>query len=225
MFIKKFENYMNNLVIFPIIFFFLNFSPKLQVIEPNVAPSDSLHSIYLIKQRWHTAVVFHKTEIDSNLFPALKYFNNANLIDIGWGDEEFYQHPGFDSGLAWKALFYSTPSTLRVEGIYITKEQYFDVSEIVIELEINEEQLISLLNYINETLWRNTEGAHQILSIQHLNQVYFFKANGNYHFFNTCNTWLAKGLMKSGFEIEDNVILTEQLFQEAAKVGTVLKAK
>ncbi len=223
--IKKSENYMNNLVIFPIIFLFLNFSPKLQVVDSNAVQSDSLHSIYLIKQRWHTAVVFHKEEIDSNLFPVIKYLSNANLIDIGWGDAEFYQYPGFDSGLAWKALFYSTPSTLRVEGIYITKKQYFDVSEIVVELEINDEQLISLLNYINETIWRNSEGVYQILSTQHLNQVYFFKAYGNYHLFNTCNTWLAVGLKQIGFEIEDNIILTEQLFQEAAKVGKVLKVK
>lgn len=216
---------MNNLVIFPIIFLFLNFSPKLQVINSTVSQCDSLHSIYLIKQRWHTAVVFHKEEIDSNIFPVVKYFSIANLIDIGWGDEEFYQYPGFDSGLAWKALFYSTPSTLRVEGIYISKEKYFDVSEIVVELEINDEQLKSMLNYINETIWRDNERAHQILSKQHLNQVYFFKAKGNYHLFNTCNTWLAGGLKQIGFEIEDNIILTEQLFQEAAKVGTVLKTE
>ena len=66
---------------------------------------------------------------------------------------------------------------------------------------------------------------HKILSTKYLNRVYFFKANGEYHLFNTCNTWLANGLKRAGFGIEDNIILTEQLFNEAAKFGDVIKAE
>lgn len=229
---------MNNLIIFPVIFFFLHTSPSLQVdhldweccgfsnFEANqYLQDDSLHTIYLIKQRWHTAVVFHKVEVDSTMLPEVKYFAGAKLIDIGWGDEAFYQHPDFDWDLAYQALFYSTPSTLRIEGIYLTMQQYFDLSEIVIELRINKEQLKILMNYITDTVWKDENGKYEILSTQYLNRVYFFKANGNYHLFNTCNTWLAKGLKKAGFDIKDDIVLTEQLFNEAAEVGTVLKSE
>jgi hypothetical protein len=145
---------MNNIVIFPVIFFFLHTSPALQVTlidweccgfskeaEKEFFQDDSLKTIYLIKQRWHTAVVFHTDDTDTLIFPEVKYFLGAELIDIGWGDEAFYQHPDFDYELAYLALFHATPSTLRVEGIYITKQQYFDISEIVVELKINDEQL------------------------------------------------------------------------------------
>ncbi|MGB5894337.1 MAG: DUF2459 domain-containing protein, partial [Ignavibacteriaceae bacterium] len=60
---------------------------------------------------------------------------------------------------------------------------------------------------------------------QGLGRIIFFKANGNYHLFNTCNTWLASCLASAGLKIEDNIILTEELFNEAAKVGTVIKAE
>jgi uncharacterized protein (TIGR02117 family) len=239
---------MNNIVIFPIIFFFLHTSPPLQVTpidweccgfsreaEKVFFQDDSLKTIYLIKQRWHTAVVFHTEDVsaiggsasggDTLILPEVKYFPGAELIDIGWGDEAFYQHPDFDWDLAYQALFHATPSTLRVEGIYITKQQYFDISEIVIELKINNEQLTILLKYISETVWRDEKNEHKILSTQYLNRVYFLKANGSYHLFNTCNTWLAKGLKQSGLEIKDDIILTEQLFNEAAKIGRVLKAE
>jgi len=156
---------MNNIVIFPVIFFFLHTSPELQVDENISAAIDSLNTIYLIKQRWHTAVVFHKEDIsaiggstsggDTLIFPEVMYFTDADLIDIGWGDAEFYQHPGFDWDLAYKALFVSTPSTLRVEGIYIPKEKYFDAPEVVIELKINTEELRALLNYISDTVWKD----------------------------------------------------------------------
>jgi uncharacterized protein (TIGR02117 family) len=230
--------YMNNIIIFLIIFLFLNTSPQL-----NVAPADweccgfsraaeklfyqddSLKTIYIIKQRWHTAIVFHTEDIDSSILPEIKFFQGAELIDIGWGDEAFYQHPDFDWDLAYQALFTSTPSTLRVEGIYIGLQQYFDLSEIVVELKINNEQFNILLKYISSTVWRDENQSHKILSTQYLNRVYFFKAKGSYHLFNTCNTWLARGLKQSGLEIKDDIILTEQLFNEAAKFGKVLKAE
>jgi uncharacterized protein (TIGR02117 family) len=229
---------MNNIVIFPIIFFFLHTSPKLLVEKSiweccgftNAAAKeflqdDSLHTIYLIKQRWHTAIVFHTEDVDTTILPEVKYFLKAGLIDIGWGDEAFYQHPDFDWNLAYHALFYPTPSTLRMEGIFISMLEYFNISEIVVELKINNEQLTFLLNYIADTIWRDSEENNKILSTQYLSRVYFFKANGEYHLFNTCNTWLANGLKKAGFEIEDNIILTEQLFNEAAKFGEVIKAE
>ena len=125
---------MNNFVIFPVIFFFLHTSPPLQVSDYQVQTDNSLYQIYLIKQYWHTAVVINKEDIDTTIFPEVNFFNDAGLIDVGWGDEEFYQYPGFDSGLAYKALFYATPSTLRVEGIGIPKQNYFDISEIVVDV-------------------------------------------------------------------------------------------
>ena len=230
--------YMNNIVIFPVIFFFLNTSPRLEV-EKSIweccgfsnesakqfLQDDSLHTIYLIKQRWHTAIVFLTEDVDTTILPEVKYFPAAELIDIGWGDEAFYQYPDFDWDLAYQALFYPTPSTLRIEGIYISMLEYFNISEIVVELKINNEQLTILLNYISETVWRDSEERNEILSTQYLDRVYFFKANGDYHLFNTCNTWIANGLKKAGFEIEDDIVLTEQLFNEAEKIGDVIKAQ
>jgi len=216
---------MNNFVIFPVIFFFLHTSPPLRVSDNQVQIYNSSHQIYLIKQYWHTAVVINKEDIDTTIFPEVNLFDNAGLIDIGWGDEEFYQHPGFDSGLAYKALFYATPSTLRVEGIRVPKQNYFDLSEIVIEFTISKNQLDTLCAYINNTVWRNNDSEHDILSTKGLGRIIFFKANGEYHLFNTCNTWLAKGLKQAGINIEDDIILTEQLFNEAAMVGKVIKAE
>ncbi|MCU0344879.1 MAG: DUF2459 domain-containing protein, partial [Ignavibacterium sp.] len=55
-------------------------------------------------------------------------------------------------------------------------------------------------------------------------KIIYYKANGSYHLFNTCNTWLAKGLKEAGIDTEDNILLTEQLFNELAKIGTVIKS-
>jgi len=216
---------MLNLVIFPVIFFFLHTSPPL-IAERDIEESDeSSIEIYLIKQYWHTAIVISRDNIDTLIFPEVTLFNQFNIIDIGWGDEEFYQYPEFDAGLAFKALFYSTPSTLRVEGIGISKESYFNISEIVIKIIITQEQLDEILLFISNTVYRDSNGNPVLLSERGLGRVKFFKANGEYYLFNTCNTWLANGLKKAGVKIADDIILTEELFNEAAKVGTVIKAE
>lgn len=185
--------------------------------------NSSNYQIYFIKQNWHTAIVFDVNDLDSQTFREFNYFKDYRMIDIGWGDEEFYQYPGFDSGLAFKALFYATPSTLRVEGINLSKEEYFNLSEIVIELVITDEQFKKICDYINKTFLLDDAGNTSILSQSGAGKIIFYKANGSYHLFNTCNTWLAKGLKEAGIEIEDNVVLTEQLFNELAKIGTVIK--
>ena len=213
-----------NLIIFPIIFFFLNTSPHFSVSESVIVDKEEIHKIYFIKQNWHTAIVFSTRELDSQLFREYDLFSEFGLIDIGWGDEEFYQYPGFDSGLAFKALFYLTPSTLRVEGINLTKEEYFDLSEIVIELEVSDEQFKNICTFINNTFYINDAGKTSILNKKAGGKIIFYKSKGSYHLFNTCNTWLARGLRESGIEIEDNILLTEQLFNELARIGSVIKS-
>lgn len=214
-----------NIVIFPLIFFFLNTSPHLSVSEDFISKLDNEHRIYFIKQRWHTAIVLSTNELNKNLFRELDSFKDYELIDIGWGDEEFYQIPGFDSGLAYKALFHSTPSTLRVEGIGITREEYFNLSEIVIELVVTDQQFRDICHYINQSFNLDENGSVQILSKQAGGKIIFYKAHNSYSILNTCNTWLAKGLNQSGVEIEQNIILTEQLFSELAKIGKVIKVE
>jgi uncharacterized protein (TIGR02117 family) len=213
-----------NLIIFPIIFFFLNTSPHFSVSESAIVDKDGFHKIYFIKQNWHTAIVFNTQELDAQLFREYDSFSEFGLIDIGWGDEEFYQSPGFDSGLAFKALFYATPSTLRVEGINLQKKEYFNLSEIVIELNVTDEQFKKICNYINKTFYKNDYCESVILNRNAKDKIIFYKAVGSYHLFNTCNTWLARALREAGIEIEDNILLTEQLFNELAKIGNVIKS-
>lgn len=213
-----------NIIIFPLIFFFLNASPHLSVSEDFADKFTDEHRIYFIKQRWHTAIVFSTRELNKELFKEFDSFKDYELIDIGWGDEKFYQIPGFDSGLAYKALFHATPSTLRVEGIGISKEEYFDLSQIVIELIVSDQQFRDICNYINQSFNLDENGDVQILSKQAGGKIVFYKALNNYSIFNTCNTWLAKGLNQSGVKMEQNIILTEQLFNELAKIGKVIKA-
>lgn len=212
-----------NLIIFPFIFLFLNTSPNFSITTVNeYIPAK--YKVYFIKQSWHTAIVLNISDIDSEIFREYNTFKQYGMIDIGWGDEEFYQYPGFDSGLAFKALFYATPSALRVEGISLTRDEYFDLSEVVIELVITREQLLSICDFINRSFLLDNNNQSIILSEKAGGKIIFYKSIESYHLFNTCNTWLANCLNHAEIQIEDNIILTEQLFNELYKIGNVIKA-
>lgn len=213
---------MKTFVIYPVIFFFLHTSPALQVDADQ--QYEELQSIYLIKQFWHTALVFKVDQIDTTILPEARFFSEYSLIDFGWGDEEFYQYPGFDSGLAFGALFYSTPSTLRVEGLWYSKEDLVTYSEIVVQLPVNDLQIKKLTQFISEAIYRDDKGNSLLLSDHAGGKIKFFKSPHSYHLFRTCNTWVAEALHFAGFELETNVILAEQLFNEASKIGVVIKA-
>lgn len=196
------------------------------VSQQYTAETDSSEiKIYLVKQRWHTGIVIETAKIDTIVWKEVNHFEEFKYVDVGWGDEAFYQDPGFDLELAVKALFYPTPSTLRIEGFNMPIEQYAEISDIALELKISSVQLKKIVQYISNTYWRNAEGNVTLQFERYSGSIKFYKANNNYHIFNTCNSWIAKALNEAGFGIPDDPIFAEELFKQAQHFGKLLKAE
>ncbi|MEO8399896.1 MAG: DUF2459 domain-containing protein, partial [Ignavibacteriaceae bacterium] len=141
---------MLNLII-PFFFFFLSTPINFAEAKTVYDMDSSYTTIYLVKQRWHTGILIQTKIVDTLIWKEVNDFKNLDWIDIGWGDEEFYQHPDFDAGLAFRALFYSTPSALRIEGFNISKEKYFKISNIVIELKFDKKMFKNICEYFNKS--------------------------------------------------------------------------
>ena len=186
--------------------------------------SQKLFTVYLINQSWHTGIVFLRKEIDTTIWHEVNQFKYYKYIDVGWGEAEFYQNPGFNLFLAVKALFASNPSTLRISGFNMPIEDYINFSDHAIELFLSREQLNKLSLYIHQTYFHNKNGNIKILSENSDSSIIFYKANGRYDMFRTCNTWVADALRQAGFKnISGNIILVGSLFKEAGKIGKTIK--
>ena len=184
----------------------------------------SKYTIYLVKQMWHTGIVFNTSDIDSSIWPEIKYFKDFKYIDVGWGDSAFYQDPDFNLVLAAEALFVPTPSTLRIEGLFSSIDNYIKSSDKAVEIKLTQSQLDKLCKYIHDNYYRNKQHKLIVYDKEEGGKIIFYKANGKYDLFNTCNTWVARGLKKAGFKnIDDNLILVKELFQQAGKMGKILK--
>ena len=208
-------------VIFPIVFFFLN-TTTLPAGLPVTAVPDSEKVIYLVKMRWHTGIIFKTGQVDTAAWRFIKDFKNYEYVDVGWGDEQFYQHPGFDIDLALRALFIETNSTMRISGINRGIQEYLQSTDYAERLILTDKAYQLLCSYVQSTY--SVKKNRPVILSEHFNGgVKFYKAKGYYTLMNTCNTWIARALKSAGYQINDNVILSEQLFRETIRYGTMVK--
>ena len=109
------------------------------------------NQVYLVKNNLHTGIIFYVTAELINNIPALTIYNDYEFIDIGWGDEDFYQHPDPDYLLGAKALLVPTSSVIRVEGKNYSLNNIVEWSDFSIRFELNDEQFIKLCEFINNS--------------------------------------------------------------------------
>jgi uncharacterized protein DUF2459 len=180
--------------------------------------------IYIIKDEWHTAFLFEINDSIINQIPALEEFKNFNFVDIGWGDEEFFQNPSDDIYLGAKAILYPTPSVVRIAGMISKFESIFRWVDYCVEVTLSKVQLIKLCQFIKDSFEKDENDNLIIASKRPSGAVIFYKSNLKYHLFNTCNTWIGEGLEFIGFDIDTGGLITaDQLLDELMEIGKVLK--
>lgn len=185
------------------------------------------YKIYLIKNYWHTGIVFPVNEETLALIEALEYFKNRKFIDIGWGDEEFYQHPGFNLFLAAKAILYPTASAIRIEGFdYDDVNIYLSQCDEAIEIPLEKNELDTICTFINQAFEQDKKNEFHILSSRQDGRLIFFKSIYKYHLFNTCNTFVAKAFEGTSYKINPSGMVTvQQLFNAFLKFENVERIK
>jgi uncharacterized protein (TIGR02117 family) len=183
------------------------------------------YSVYVINNNLHTGIVIPVSSESSQIMSALKFFNNFQFVDIGWGEEKFYQEPDDNFCMGARAILLPNTSVLRVEGYSSFDGGVISWSDYSIKFNLTHDQYIKLLTFIEKSF---TKGAGDELFItlkKHSGEVIFFKSVYRYHLFNTCNTWVAEALQSAGLKVSPFFIITDsQLYKEIKDRGTVLKS-
>jgi hypothetical protein len=68
---------------------------------------DPDYEVFVVQQRWHTGIVFHTRDVDPDIWPEIERYTDRNFVDVGWGDERFYQATGDPVGLALRSMLIS----------------------------------------------------------------------------------------------------------------------
>jgi len=140
-------------------------------------------------------------------------------VEIGWGEEDFYQNPDSSVTRAARAILRQNPSVLRVEGFNQDIRDVMAWSERTRKISLTPPQMTKLIVYVNESLKKDKNGKPVIASVHGLGEIIFFKSTQTYYLFNTCNTWIARALQYAGLDITPvGVVTAQSLFYKLNKL-------
>jgi len=183
---------------------------------------EPVSSVYLIGHGWHTGIAVKQADIPHHLWPERQDFSDAEYLEVGWGDREFYQAPRSSLALALKAAFASRGSVLHVIGFQGPVTRYFSGLE-VIELKLSSHGRDRLVRYVHDTFAREGGSAAASLGPGFYRQSRFYPARGTFSLANTCNTWTAKALQAAGYSITP-ASTAEPVIAQARQLGQVIQS-
>ena len=180
--------------------------------------SASQRKIHLVNIGWHVGIIVPVDNVLKRNLPATFDFSDRKYIEIGWGDKTFYQTSNPSFGMAFDALLKSTSSVIHLYGFDQTIRTTFKDAEII-ELDIEEDNYIKLLYFIHKSFTLNADGSAQLKGpgLYGKENSFFYAANGKFHMFNTCNTWVANAIQAAGIEINSNSIITSDSLMDAVR--------
>jgi len=185
------------------------------------AESDARIPIYLVSHGWHAGIVLERQHLSERAAVVQRDFANADFLEIGWGDSDFYQTPEPHIGHILKAGLLPSESVLHLVGFNGRVERYFPDSEII-ELMFTPKQLKALSSYIVASFAE--EGGGESLGRGLYGDSQFYRSNERYHIFNTCNVWTARALKQAKLDIHPaSAISVDDLMEQARGLGRVIQ--
>jgi len=170
---------------------------------PPLASSPRKLEAFVISNGVHTELVFpvRSEAMDwRTVFPSEHFqvaMRPSSYIAIGWGDREFYLNTprwaDLTPGRALRSLLGSNRSLVHVT--VLTDPAAISASR---KLALSTAQYARLVRYVRETLILSGERAVHLPRAAYGRRDAFYQARGTYSAFQTCNTWVGRGLREAG---------------------------
>lgn len=179
-------------------------------------------AVYVVAHDWHTGIAIRRTGVPAGLWPESRNFPQAEYLEVGWGNRDFYQarDPGLWTTL--KAALWPTASVLHVVGFRGPPAEYFRASEIL-EVAVPSDGFERLVRYIHDAHDRAGAPAAAPLGPGLYGDSWFYPAWESFHLFRTCNVWTARALRAAGLPIRDS-ITREGLMSQVREVGKAVNS-
>jgi uncharacterized protein (TIGR02117 family) len=181
-------------------------------------------SVFVVTHHWHTGIALRTADVPPGRWPAAEVFAGAQLVEVGWGDRDFWMAPRETIGLALKAVLASEASVLRVLWFDGPVERALPASDIV-ELPVSRKGLAALVEFIAESYARTPEGAPVDLGPGPVPGSRFYLATGRYHLLHTSNRWTAEALGRAGLPFAPTSLTAGSIMDQAARVGRVIRLR
>jgi uncharacterized protein (TIGR02117 family) len=189
--------------------------------EPDREDSPA-YRVWVVDHGWHTAIVVRARDVDSSIWPEVADLAGVDLVEVAWGDREFYIAERPSGWLAVKAAFFTSGSALHVAGLGAPIERHFPASDVV-ELAVSRRGLDAMTHLFHDEYQHGADGRPVRLAPGLYGASWFYAARSRYHLFNTCNTWVARALRAAGLDITAAGIVTAGGVMQEARRATAAR--
>ena len=179
---------------------------------------EKARGVFVTRSGWHSGIVIKRADLSERDLPELRDFPDAEYLEFGWGDWDYFQAPDPGIGLALKAAFWSSGSVLLVVGIKGALEHHFRGSEIV-EIVLADQSFQRLIHFISGTFSRPNPAQPAEARPGLDSSSRFYRAQGNFYLSRNCNTWVAEALRSAGLPITSPILTAGGLISEVKRFG------
>ncbi len=158
-------------------------------------------TIHVTSNGWHTEIVVPRAALPADAIPEAVDFGDARYLSFGWGDAEYYQAPRPTFTMAFRAAMQPTPAVLHLAGLGSHPSKAYPGEE-VLEFELTASDFRNLVRYLDAAFQRTDGQAAKPVAPGLYSFSRFYPATGEFHLFNTCNSWTARALDAAGLALD-----------------------
>ena len=152
------------------------------------------HLVRVASNGWHTAIVVPGPALAATgLLPEAADFPGAAFLEFGWGDRVYYPAADKTLGMALAAALAPTPAVMHMAGLAAAPEAGAGRREVV-SVALSAAGFRRLAEALAAEFERPSGGRAAPVSRGLYPGSRFYHARGEFHLFNTCNTWTARML-------------------------------
>ena len=193
-------------------------APRNDAQAPEICGSQ--REFYVVGHGWHTGLVIRARDLEERLPELAASLGAASLVELGWGDAAFYRASEPTASLALRAVLFPTATVLHVVAIPETDLRAYFPGSTVITLAVPASGYERLLDHLIETFARTAEGGLIALEPGLYGESRFYRAEGSFHAFNTCNSWVARAVATTGYPLRTTAAVTADGVLNELRRGT-----
>jgi len=156
--------------------------------------------VHVVSNGWHTGIVLARADLPAGAIPEAEDFPAAPYLEFGWGDAAYFPARSPTVAMALAAALTPTPAVVHLVGLPGPPRRVFAAAE-TIDVALPPAGFRRLVDYLEASFARGgarraEAGAPGLYPFSR-----FYPATGEFHLFNTCNTWAARGLAAAGLPV------------------------
>jgi uncharacterized protein (TIGR02117 family) len=165
------------------------------------------HRIFVLGGGYHTGLVVPARAVPESAWPARRDFPEADYLELGWGEREYYSQVDPGMSLALLALFTPSASTLRAMPVAGSPVHFFRDS-LLIELELSQAGFERMVEFVRRSYELDASGRAIVIASEHQDGSRYYASPRTFHALENCNVWVARALETAGLPVRPETALT-----------------